>query len=453
MASYVTVYAAPWGDDSSGYGTELNPVQSIAKAIEIVDEGVGDGEIVLLTRDDDYEFALSAPDTLPYDMYTEGTRLAKITVTGSGSVTVSNTVKRVHFVRDGAMLILGSGMLVNCLIEQFGPGGIFGQHGSGETSCPDLKHCTICGYDDTPGYYVITLFYGENAARDVSIVNTAIITNKPPELFIISNWDRYSTDHQTTFLNCWFSPTINLESASNYNMVLTDCIQGTGYYSADIYIPYGASPLIDGGYSEDSSWNDPDLGDGTRAEWPSLGFVAPDIGVWGGPDRLSMVRQIQNNGSGGPMTGAAGSYLVYDRSRDIWLSFTGFNVVDGHALNYGSTIENILLLLSSDGIVNQYPGAEISDEYCEAETGRVDVSGVSIIKSVMGDFERDRTVKMVLRNELDDGELMGVVPDARRNVWHRIAYDRSRGYRFSVKIIHALRLYKVKLEMKVRGQK
>jgi hypothetical protein len=283
------------------------------------------------------------------------------------------------------------------------------------------------------------------------VINSIIaVGGENTQAIDIGNYSLYMDTHTLTLKNCYIDPNIEM---SGDNLIFEDCINSGDILADSQYIPYGASPLIDGGYSADSSWYDPDPGDGTRAEWPSLGFVAPDIGVWGGPDRLSLVRQANESGSGGPMTGAAGSYLVYDRGRDIWLSFAGFNVVDGHALNYGSTIENVLLLLSSDGIVNQYPGAEISDEYCEAETGRIDVSGVSIIKSVMGDFERDRTVKMVLRNELDDGELMGVVPDARRNVWHRIAYDRSRGYRFSVKIYHALRLYKLKLEMKVRDNK
>ena len=446
MAIHDTIYAAPWGDDSGGLGTELSPVQSIAKAILIIDDGAGDGEIVLLTRDDDYEIALAAPDTLSYEMYTEGTRLAKITVTGTGPVTMADTVKNCHIVWHSSASIgfAGSGEFRNCVLDLKRTFSAYGLNNI-ITGMISLRHCVV--EVEQSGSGSISLYSLGSSSSDITNYNSVIVKKSTAVSFSLGD---YYGSYDLTFTGCVFSTVITM---SGTNLYFTDCSNADLPHYDSQYMPLSGSLLIDGGYASHSSMYDPDPGDGTRAEWPSLGFVAPDIGVWGGPDRLSLVRQANESGSGGPMTGAAGSYLVYDRGRDIWLSFAGFNVVDGHALNYGSTIENVLLLLSSDGIVNQYPGAEISDEYCEAETGRIDVSGVSIIKSVMGDFERDRTVKMVLRNELDDGELMGVVPDARRNVWHRIAYDRSRGYRFSVKIYHALRLYKLKLEMKVRDNK
>ena len=146
---------------------------------------------------------------------------------------------------------------------------------------------------------------------------------------------------------------------------------------------------------------------------------------------------------------------VYHIERNAWTKYTGLDVISASTLTGGSQVDNVNLLLDSDGTINKYPAGDYTSEESEIKTKDLFFEK-GVLRKMKADFESDvdtdvDMISIMTKNDLSGNEITktNTITNPNPNHWRGISLANSRGKEVSFKITNANIIKSIMYDLRV----
>ena len=146
---------------------------------------------------------------------------------------------------------------------------------------------------------------------------------------------------------------------------------------------------------------------------------------------------------------------VYHIERNAWTKYTGLDVISASTLTGGSQVDNVNLLLDSDGTINKYPTEDYTSEESEIKTKDLFFEK-GVLRKMKADFESDvdtdvDMISIMTKNDLSGNEITktNTITNPNPNHWRGISLANSRGKEVSFKITNANIIKSIMYDLRV----